>query len=176
MNQTNRPLRLLVVVAMDNNKYWTEYTADFIDNAAKYTRRLKNCFGFYLPTRKIDWSSQRAKSKGGAYFYQGQYHPGISIAMYPLFEHIGDNHLKEYPHFKKNRKVGEFWTPDPTLHIKAVVCHEIAHAIQTYLDEFPDHGDMFLYYYEALREKFVNPYLTFANYSPNMWNDYRQAA
>lgn len=95
----------------------------------------------------------------------------VSLALEPF---VGDHKTGsyfywEYKSIKDKKKIGEFTTPNWTLPIYALVCHELAHSFQMTIEKVarlskPEvsklmakpHGKGWQQIYEVFREQFVN--------------------
>ena len=118
---------------------------------------------FELKRLSIDWSIKRRCSRGGWYKSVGG--PGISIAMHTTCKSTNGQVLRwyEYSSFDNNPVIGGFYYTDPCYALQGIVAHEMAHAAQyhcyytTNQKRDKPHGKLFKYYYQALREEFVNP-------------------
>ena len=113
---------------------------------------------------KLDWKFSRRCSRGGIY----KDGPGINIAMssaalvYLKYPDI--YRFYEYPSFDSDKHIGGFYATDYTLKLKAIVAHEVAHAVQFFEykklnTRCKPHGPIFKKYYKLLRDNFVNPSL-----------------
>lgn len=106
-----------------------------------------------------DWAKNRRTHRGGIY-KQG---PGINIAMHLLYRPANTNFYRfyEYRSYDSNKHIGGFYSNNAEHREKAIICHEIAHAVQffSYKKEnirCKPHGPVFKKYYKILREEFVN--------------------
>jgi hypothetical protein len=135
----------------------------------------KTLFKDFTLEVKLDWSPRRISSRGGIY----KAGPGINIAMIPAFPNNHGKHpyrFYEYPSYDADKDIGGFYAIDPYLKLKAIVAHEVAHAIQMYSytitkSRCTPHGPVFKSFYKMLRQRFINPDL------PNQVNlekDYNQ--
>jgi hypothetical protein len=147
---------------------WTTRINQMIDDSETYikTWNLRGASEFKLGRRTIDNSPKRRSSRGGLYKIKGIYMPGINLAVNHFFKNNGPVHyFSEYASFRKSTSIGSFYTEGLDLVFNALVCHEMAHAIQywhTYYtkgDKTLPHGPEFKYYYQTLRDRFVNPFL-----------------
>lgn len=77
----------------------------------------------------------------------GRFHPGVT-------------HFVEYARIRKSKYIGEFYSKTPSLIYKAVIAHEMAHAIKHWngLPGKP-HGFEWRAIYRAIREVWVNPFI-----------------
>lgn len=126
----------------------------------------------WKPTVKISWSENRSRSRGGK-GSRGLYggHGGISIVLAHKVPKngLGGGTFREYSHIEKEPVIGAFTTLDWRNTVRAVVAHEVAHAIQHWLrwygkgnrrsDYDTPHGAGWQRLYALLRHEVVNPYL-----------------
>jgi hypothetical protein len=120
----------------------------------------KTLFTNFTLTVKLDWGSSRVTSRGGIY----KRGPGINIAMIPAFPITTPQVtylFNEYPSYHANKEIGGFYAVDPYLKLKAIIAHEVAHAVQFYSymvtgTRCQPHGPVFKNYYCMLRQRFVN--------------------
>lgn len=121
---------------------------------------------FRLRLIKLDWTPSRRSSRGGIYA-KG---PGINIAMASAYP-TPENYLYrfyEYPSYDNDKVIGGFLSKNSFEKTKAIICHEIAHAIQFFSYDknkirCKPHGPIFKKYYTILREEFINPFLSCQN-------------
>lgn len=59
----------------------------------------------------------------------------------------------EYPSHREDPEIGEFYSEDPTDHIKAIVAHEIAHAADHWSGNNTNHGSEWKWRYRMLRRE-----------------------
>jgi len=114
---------------------------------------------FFLGKVILDWSNKRTSSRGGLY----RSGPGINIAMATSFP---DNKSQvyrfyEYRSYDSDSIIGGFYSANPYHKLRAIVAHEMAHAIQFFMynktgSRCKPHGPVFKKYYKELREEFVN--------------------
>ena len=124
---------------------------------------LKSARSFKMGQVKFDWSPRRRRSYGGLYKIDNVWQPGISIAM-TNYTRSQDNIYRwyEYKSFDESPVIGGFYSDNLADRVRAVIAHEMAHAIQHWhqwsckLPKTKPHGDEFKYYYQILREEFVN--------------------
>jgi hypothetical protein len=115
--------------------------------------------GFKLTT-KLDWSKKRISSRGGIY----KDGPGINISMINAFpNNLGTTVYRfcEYPSYDSDKVIGGFYSRNPYDKLRAIVAHEVAHAVQMYSYRVLNircapHGPIFKKYYAIFREQFVN--------------------
>jgi hypothetical protein len=113
---------------------------------------------------KWDWSTRRTTCWGGP--------KGISMAMskfyLPMTSEKNPMKFYEYKSFCKDSVIGDFWTEDFILAYKAIICHEVAHALMSHLKvrrkignriKGAGHGPAWKEAYADLRKVFVNPYI-----------------
>ncbi len=111
-----------------------------------------------------DWNPSRARSRGGIY-KNGK--PLINMAMYPkVYEayqvYRNDKlvfHYREYTSFNDDQMIGQFYTDNLIMTLKALICHEVAHVWVRH-DGYSmiAHGFNWKKRYAILREKHINPY------------------
>lgn len=86
----------------------------------------------WKPAVKLDWSPERRRSLGGA-GGQGLYAEGaISLAMHRRVpaEGKGGGEFAEYASIAKRADIGTFASADWRAAVRALVAHEVAHAVQ----------------------------------------------
>jgi hypothetical protein len=129
----------------------------FCKTVANYVKT--NLPGFTLQVI-IDHSPKRVTSRGGMYA-KG---PGINLALnsFTRFKQPdGTYKFNEYPSFAKDPVIGSVIGSFDKC-TKALVVHEIAHAVQFYYVKINDikndkpHGALFKRFYADLRKEFVN--------------------
>lgn len=130
---------------------------------------------FKLATIKTDWNKKRKSHRGG-YYASG---PGINIAMHFLYsyKHPPVSRFYEYPSFDNDTVIGGFYYYYADFHMKVVVLHEIAHAVQFYYFKTHSyrgkpHGEEFKKYYALLREQFLNKLLPCQITAKNDYKDF----
>jgi SprT-like family len=110
---------------------------------------------------KLDWDFKRRTSRGGIY----KNGPGINIAMASaaLIMHNPKDVYRfyEYPSYDSNNVIGGFYAKDYLLKLRAIIAHEVAHAVQFF--EYKKlnirckpHGPVFKKHYSTLRTTFIN--------------------
>jgi hypothetical protein len=114
---------------------------------------------------KLDWSKTRRTSRGGLYCNG----PGINIAMNSaaLISLDGNTVYRfyEYPSYDSNSIIGGFYAKDYTIKLKAIIAHEVAHAVQFFAYKklnirCKPHGPLFKIHYSTFRELFINSLLS----------------
>lgn len=87
-------------------------------------------------------------------------HANITYGLKSTWLEGNINYFQEYKRHAKSLHIGSFVSESPTLIHKAVVCHEMAHAIQ-FWNGSPGkpHGSRWRILYRALRDEWVNPYI-----------------
>jgi hypothetical protein len=149
---------------------------DTVKHCCRVARRKEFDLGLpsdWKPTVRISWSENRSRSRGGK-GSRGLYggYGGISIVLahrVPKDGLGGGRHL-EYSHIEKEPVIGAFTTLDWRNTVRAVVAHEVAHAIQHWLqwhgtgrhrriDYRTPHGIGWQRLYALLRHEVVNPRL-----------------
>jgi hypothetical protein len=86
----------------------------------------------WKPAVKISWNPDRRHSRGGA-GGDGLYADGaISLALHSLVpaDGKGGSELKEYASIARRTDIGTFASPDWRAAVRALVAHEVAHAVQ----------------------------------------------
>lgn len=146
-------------------KIWAEENIKDIEH---YIRSFgdKGCSSFYLGKLNISFSDYRTTSYGGLYKIDGIWVPGIDISLRSC---INTSSLifrfYEYPSYDHNPIIGGFFTDNPKQKALAIICHEMSHAVQRWVEYYnktsksKPHGILFKYFYKNLRQKYVNPYL-----------------
>ena len=115
---------------------------------------------FTLTTR-FDWAVSRRSSRGGIY----KDGPGINMAMHSaaLIYHDPRDVYRfyEYPSYDSDATIGGFYSKNYSDKLRALVAHEVAHAVQYY--EYSEtgirckpHGPVFKKYYSIFRQKYIN--------------------
>lgn len=135
------------------NKYAHSFCAE-LENWVKTT-----LFSNFTLTVSLDWNPSRRSSRGGMY----KSGPGINMAMYWAISDSGGYIYKfnEYPSFDADKHIGGFYATDPYLKLRAILAHEVAHAVQFHSykvmsSRCKPHGPVFKSYYTMLRDRFVN--------------------
>lgn len=129
----------------------------------------------WKPRVKISWSRGRSRSRGGRISSTHTYghHGGISLVMHRYVPVSGDGGgtFSEYKMFADDPTIGAFQSDDWRDAVKALVAHEVAHAIQYWIfahkpggrhrriDYKTAHGQGFRMIYALLRGELVNPSL-----------------
>lgn len=122
----------------------------------------KGCSSFKIEDIKFDFSKRRTRSKGGISNFYGYYAPFIDIAMYNYVQPTNVYRFYEYKSYDEDTVIGGFYSDNIEHRIKAVICHEMAHAAQFWhkyynnIQKVKPHGDEFRKYYAALRQVFLN--------------------
>lgn len=122
----------------------------------------KGCSSFKLGESKFDFSKRRTTSKGGLSKLDGIWVPFINIAMHNYTQPCHIYRFYEYKSYDEDKVIGGFYSNNIEHRIAAVICHEMAHAIQFWrkfycnLQNVKPHGDDFKKYYAALRQVYVN--------------------
>jgi hypothetical protein len=123
-----------------------------------------NLYNDFTCSLTLDWSKTRRASRGGIY----RNGPGINIAMNgAALINLDDNTIYrfyEYPSYDSNSIIGGFYGKDYTLKLKAIIAHEVAHAVQMFeYSKFnfrcKPHGAVFKKHYSTFRKLFVNSLL-----------------
>lgn len=129
--------------------------------ANEVIKAVKITYPYFECPVKLDWGARRTTSWGGGKLASGK-PKGISIAMAPYFMPMASKEnpmlFHEYARIRNNSSIGEFWYDDIMLGYKAIICHEIAHAICThaYPLERCGHKEKWQSHYHQLRLIFVN--------------------
>jgi hypothetical protein len=122
----------------------------------------KGCSSFHMGEAKFDFSKRRTTSKGGLVKFDGVWTPFINIAMYNYTQPINVYRFYEYKSYDDDKVIGGFYSNNNEHRITALICHEMAHAIQFWhkyynnIQNVKPHGDEFKKYYAALRQVFLN--------------------
>lgn len=106
----------------------------------------------------VDWSLKRSTSRGGMY----RNGPGINLALAGETPRKFPATYTEYVSFTEDSVIGGFTYDEkhPLLGLKALVCHEVAHAVMAYKNlSATGHGNEWKSIYRVLRNLFVNQYL-----------------
>ena len=148
------------------------FVTNFAYSLSKYIRS-SYYDDFTLEMIKTDWNPSRRSSRGGIYA-KG---PGINIAMREYFRHnkVYPSKFYEYASYDKNTIFGGFYYTNTDTMIKAIVAHEVAHAVQFF--EYSKlnckckpHGPIFKKFYKDLRLQFVNQHIEDQNILENKYN------
>jgi len=122
----------------------------------------KGCSSFQMGEIKFDFSKRRVSSRGGINKVDGIWMPFISIAMHNYTQPSNIYRFYEYKSYDEDKVIGGFYSNNIEHRIIAVICHEMAHAIQfwhTYYNNIQNvkpHGEEFKTYYAALRQVYLN--------------------
>lgn len=122
----------------------------------------KGCSSFQIGETKFDFSKRRTTSKGGIARLDGIWIPFINIAMHNYTQPTNVYRFYEYKSYDEDKVIGGFYSDNIEHRIIAVICHEMAHAIQYWRKYYCDlqnvkpHGEEFKTYYAALRQVFLN--------------------
>lgn len=122
----------------------------------------KGCSSFKIEDIKFDFSKRRTTSRGGISNFHGYYAPFIDIAMHNYVQPTNVYRFYEYKSYDENKVFGGFYSDNIEHRITAVICHEMAHAIQFWhkyynnIQNVKPHGEEFKKYYAALRQVFLN--------------------
>ena len=152
-------------VQIDAWNYWVEEQARDMQEYIQSSWPMKGCAQFILGKIHCSWSRNRRSSRGGLYKIDGIWQPGINISMHGYIPRYGVIRHYEYKSFDKNKFIGGFYTDNMELPLLAVVAHEVAHAIQRWIEYYArlnaskPHGKEFKDYYAQLRAVYVNPLL-----------------
>lgn len=147
-------------------KEYINYGIEYTNKVEKYARKVLNkqeLFGFNLVKKQFDPKNTRARSRGGMYS-KG---PGINIALHlTYFTYKGrPRRVYEYSSFDNDSVIGGFYTTKQFHPLEAVICHEVAHAMQKWevhlknIKKDKPHSDIFKKYYRILRNDIFNPTL-----------------
>ena len=123
-----------------------EFFGKVLDHVQEYYPEF-NCFC------KIDWSPKRRASRGGKYS-KGY---GINLAVRYYFNNESPSYFNEYKSFDKDSSIGGFVYDGGMLAIEAIVCHEVAHALDWFKRGKTNHQEEWKEIYKELREEFINP-------------------
>ena len=133
------------------------YALNFADDLRIWVR--EHLFSDFTLAVELDWKPSRRSSRGGMY----KNGPGINMAMYWSFpDNKSEVYLfNEYPSYHNDKDIGGFYATDPYLKLRALIAHEVAHAIQYHSykvlgNRCKPHGPVFKSYYKMLRDRFVN--------------------
>lgn len=158
---------------------WTQVRVLEIEHyiQEKYTNSFK------LGKCLIDFSSKRRSSRGGLYTVKSIKVPGINLALYNDYHLQGKISIfSEYSSYNNDKIIGGFVTKNYLHRIGAITCHEMAHAIQRWLEYYKSlprsmhHGKEFKHYYADLRNKFVNPYLPSIEEQKRLYKEFLNAS
>ena len=122
----------------------------------------KGCSSFQMGEVKLDFSKSRTTSKGGVVKFDGVWMPFINVAMHNYTQATNVYRFYEYKSYDEDKIIGGFYSDNIEHRIKAVLCHEMAHAIQFWhkyynnIQNVKPHGEEFKTYYAALRQVFLN--------------------
>lgn len=122
----------------------------------------KGCSEFDIGEYKFDFSKRRTRSHGGLSYHDGIWTPFINIAMHYYIHPVDVYRFYEYKSYDDDKVIGGFYSNDNEHRIMAVICHEMAHAIQYWrkfycgLQNVKPHGEEFKKYYAILRQVYVN--------------------
>lgn len=122
----------------------------------------KGCSSFQMGESKFDFSSRRTTSKGGVSKIDGVWVPFINIAMHSYVYPTNVYRFYEYKSYDEDKVIGGFYSDNMEHRVTAVICHEMAHAIQFWrkfycnLQTIKPHGDDFKKYYAILRQVYLN--------------------
>jgi len=144
---------------------WVEEQARDMEEYIQSSWPIKGCAQFILGKIHCDWSTNRRCSRGGLYKIDSIWKPGINLSMSGYIPRYGIIRHYEYKSFDKNKFIGGFYTDNMEIPVLAVIAHEVAHAIQrwieyyAHLDASKPHGKEFKDFYAQLRAVYVNPLL-----------------
>lgn len=99
-----------------------------------------------------DWNEERKGSRGGLY----RKGPGINLAMHRLKVYKKDGIFHEYVSFQHDPYIGSIKSDGEMVFLWTLVCHEVSHAIVSYLNICDVHGPNWKHWYRILREKYIN--------------------
>lgn len=136
--------------------------------AREFTKKLSSYLSetyyknFSVKVMKWDWNPSRVSSRGGIYA-KG---PGINIAMRNNFLRYSTpvDKFYEYPSYDSDPIIGGIYYTVPEIKLKAIIAHEVSHAIQWYEarlknTRYKPHGLEFKQFYKELRVLFINDQL-----------------
>lgn len=122
----------------------------------------ESCSNFELGMIKFDFSKSRTRCKGGIYYVDGIWVPGINIAMHNYTQPTNVYRFYEYASYDADPVIGGFYSDNIEHRIIAVLCHEMAHAVQywhKFYHKIPigkPHGEDFKKHYYILRQVYLN--------------------
>lgn len=130
---------------------------------------------FQLTKINLDWNPKRTSSRGGMY----PSGPGINIAMALAYPDNREETYRfyEYRSYDADSTIGGFYSKNPNDKLRAVICHEVAHALQYFQYSVTrikckPHGPVFKHYYKALRTEFINDTLPDQKLLAEEYKDY----
>lgn len=143
---------------------WIAWSKQYVSDIETFiqTWHHKGCSSFQMGEVKFDFSKNRVRSRGGIATFNGVWMPFISIAMHNYTQPTNVYRFYEYKSYDEDKVIGGFYSDNIEHRLKAVLCHEMAHAIQFWrkyycnLQNVKPHGEEFKTYYAALRQVFLN--------------------
>lgn len=143
---------------------WIAWSKKQVSDMESYIQTWphKGCSSFQMGEIKFDFSKHRTRSKGGIGQLNGIWVPFINIAMYNYIQPSSIYRFYEYKSYDEDKVIGGFYSNNNEHRLTAVICHEMAHAIQFWrkyycnLQTVKPHGEDFKQYYAALRQVYLN--------------------
>lgn len=135
-----------------NQKNVEEQLIIFFKEVLLFIQKAENNF---TCNYEFDWSNKRVNSRGGMY----KNGPKINLALayeYPVFFPA---QFIEYKSFAKHKEIGSFYYKEDNLllGLKALICHELAHALLSYKKlSAVSHGIEWKSIYRIFRNQFIN--------------------
>lgn len=143
---------------------WIAWSKQYVSDIEAFIQTWphKGCSSFQMGEVKFDFSKRRVTSKGGISKLEGVWVPFINIAMHNYTQPTNVYRFYEYKSYDEDKVIGGFYSDNIEHRLKAVLCHEMAHAIQFWrsyycnLQNVKPHGEEFKTYYAAIRQVFLN--------------------